>query len=76
MRKGGKQLKRDLKLTEAVYANAMHELAANPSEDPTVLCSPVVTVVLNCSLACSLANCTTVHSSQERGWGGGLLKER
>ena len=34
------QLKRDLRLTEAVYAKAMHERAANPSENPAVVCSP------------------------------------
>ena len=31
-----KQLKRDLRLTEADYAKSLHDLAANPTEDPSV----------------------------------------
>ena len=35
-----KQLKRDLRLTEADYAKSLHDLAANPTEDPSVIRKP------------------------------------
>ena len=35
-----KQLKRDLRLTEADYAKSLHDIAANPTEDPSVIRKP------------------------------------